>query len=127
MDNGAEGKVQVCYASLAIYSGQQIKEVLSQALQVSPSLVGEKRGCFSWIYSTQDDLKSERIEDHLEALRSRFACHTDQLIRFVQEGCEVRVWIYYGVGEVNGSFVLDPSLIAWLSSFSADICVDVWS
>ena len=118
---------QVCYASLALYSKQKIEEEISAALGATPTLVGNRRGIFSWIFSTQDVTGLETVEDHVQSIRRHFAAHTEELVRLSKSGCEVRVWIYFGIAEVNRSFVLSAELIDWLSRFEADVCVDVWS
>lgn len=117
----------VYYASLAIYAKRNMAAEIAQALNTSPSFVGEKRGNFSWICSTQGDSTCSGIEQHLQLLKRRFGGVTDELIRFANEGCEIRIWVYFGMNGINGAFVLEPEFLAWLASFSADICIDVWS
>lgn len=126
---GACGEIKQldCYASLAIYSGRNREEEISEALRVSPSLVGERKGIFSWIYSTQNEPHCRTIEQHLRFLKRRIGSGKQELVRFEEEGCEIRIWVYFGIEEMNGSFVLEPNFLAWLSSFGADICVDVWA
>ena len=120
-------KSQICYASLAIYSTHKLEEKISEALRTPPSITGERAGNFSWIYSTQNALTDKGVEHHLELLRHHFGDSTQELIRLAREGCEIRLWVYFGAEEINSSFVLEAKLLAWLSSFDADVCVDVWN
>lgn len=115
----------VCYASLAIYAKRD-REAEIVGLLGTPSLTGEKRGNFSYIYSTRGTIEHASVEEHLHYIQDRFSGSTEALVRLSEEGCEMRVWIYFGVAQVNHAFVLQESFIKWLSSFSADVCVDAW-
>lgn len=117
---------QVVYASLAIYSPGNREGEISRALKMPASLVGERRGTFSWIYSTKGDMRYGTVEQHLQALKDCFAGVSHELSRFAANGCDMRIWIYFETSELNTAFVLEPDFIAWLSSFGADVCVDVW-
>lgn len=118
---------QICYASLAIYTKSNRENEISELLAVSPSLVGERRGTFSWIYSTKDSPNIASVEKHLRCIREKFEHTTHVLTRLSSEGGEIRVWIYLGLSEINHAFVLPDDFIKWLASFDADICVDTWA
>lgn len=117
-----------CYASLAIYSKTDREDEISNALQMPPSVAREKAGNFSWIYSTRDVLDREKsVEQHLQFLKCNLCERTSQLIGLARDGCEIRLWIYFDSDEINSAFVCEVEFINWLSSFDADICVDIWN
>lgn len=118
---------QICYASLAIYTKSNRENEISEFLGTSPTLVGERRGTFSWIYSTKDSPGIATVEEHLQCIREKFEQATHALTRLSSEDGEIRVWIYLGLAEINHAFVLPEDFIKWLASFSADICVDTWA
>lgn len=120
-------KQQVCYTSLAIYSKQDITQDVCEALQRAPSRTGERNGTYSWIYSTQNESGISTVEQHIDLLKEYLNVGTEALIRMSREGCEMRVWIYFGLTDANQAFVVPPRFLAWLASFGADICVDIWS
>lgn len=128
MNTSKKARSQVFYASLAIYSSRNMVEEISEGLQIQPSTTGERAGVFSWIYSTRNSRNCKNVEQHLQLLRRKFADSTQQLVRFTGEGCEITVWVFFGVGkEINSCIALDVELLAWLSSFGADVCIDVWN
>ncbi|WP_162435336.1 DUF4279 domain-containing protein [Pseudoxanthomonas koreensis] len=116
----------VCYASLAIYAKHDREAEIVDLLGSAPSLAGERRGTFSCIYSTRDVLEHASVEEHVQYLQEKFSDSTQALTRLSDEGCEIRVWIYFGVAQVNRAFVLQDGFIKWLSLFNADVCVDAW-
>ena len=122
-----EMKPQVCYASLAIYSKRDCLEEVSRVLDIAPTTYREKSGVFSWIYSTKDEKSCKDLEQHLKLLRHRFNEATDNLVRLSHGDFEIRLWVYFGVGEINSSILLEEELIAWLALFRSDIYVDVWA
>jgi len=117
----------IFYTSLAIYSKQDISDEIERVLEVIPTRTGEKGGTFSWIYSTQGASNCHTIEEHLQLLKSQFYKKTHELNVLSAEMSEIRVWIYFGMEDVNQAFIVSPELISWLSVFGADVCVDVWS
>jgi hypothetical protein len=119
-------KSNVCYASLAIYSKVDFSNDIFRELDVAPSRSGEKAGNFHWIYSTQE-AGFRTVEKHLEQLMSWFEERTTGLKRLVDRGAEIRIWVYFGVAQINQAFVISPETIRWLAELGADVCVDVWT
>jgi len=117
----------VCYASLAIYTKHDREAEIIGLLGDAPSLTGERRGTFSYIYSTRNMIENASIEEHLQCIQDRFSDLTQALVSLSDEGCEMRIWIYFGVAGINRAFVLQGGLIKWMSSFGADVCVDAWA
>lgn len=116
----------VCYASLAIYAKRDREAEVVSLLGDAPSLTGERRGTFSYIYSTRGAFESASIEEHLQYIQDRFLASTQALVSLSAEGCEMRIWIYFGIAEINRAFVMRDGFIKWLSLFGADVCVDAW-
>lgn len=129
--NAEDEKQNRFHASLAVYSKSDLIGEVSKSLGVKPSRSGKKNDYFFWIYSTQDIFPADNIEWHLLHLKSTFLSQTQDLARLVDDGMQVRIWIYFGYGGynggINGSFVLSNEIIDWISSFRGDIYVDVWS
>ncbi len=117
---------QICYASIAIYSKHNAETEITSALGISPSRTGERNGTFSWIYSSQGLSEGGTAEEHACLLKDVFEKKTSQLTRLSEEGAEIRIWVYFGIREINESFVLDKDFVKWISLFDADIYVDVW-
>lgn len=117
----------VCYVSLAIYSKRECGNRVGEVLRISPSLVVERNGTYSWIWSTKDELEENSVEDHFRLIKKMFFTRTQELISLASDGFEIRLWIYFGLSEANRSFVVDTELLKWLSSFGSDICVDAWN
>lgn len=115
------------YATLAIYSKHPQTDAVTAMLEIEPTRVGEKRGIFSWLFSTAEINRSNRIEDHAEEILNVFGSRVEQLKELGSAGSEIRLWVYFGLSEPNQAFVLSPALVEFLSSLGADICVDVWS
>ena len=116
----------ICYASLAIYAKRDREEEIAGLLGDTPTLTGERRGIFSCIYSTRGVVESASIEEHLQCIKDKFSDATQALVRLSGDGCEMRIWIYFGVAETNHAFVLQDGFIRWIASFGADVCVDAW-
>lgn len=129
--NSKDEKQNRFYASLAVYSENDLLDEISRGLGAKPSRSGKKNDYFFWVYSTKDISPAENIEWHLQHLKSTFLDQTQELARLVNDGKQVRIWIYFGYGGyndgINGSFVLSDEIINWISSFKGDIYVDVWS
>lgn len=120
-------KQQICYASLAVYSKQDMVQEIGEALRQEPSRTGQRNGTYSWIYSTQDAASCSTVEQHVSLLKATLDPSTQALIRLSKNGCEIRAWIYFGLIDTNQAFVMSAEFITWLASFGADICVDAWS
>lgn len=59
-------------------------------------------------------------------MKDAFEARTKEIIRLVDEGCEIRVWIYFESLDINRAFVLNDDFIGLISLFKADVYVDVW-
>ncbi|MCI4569371.1 DUF4279 domain-containing protein [Lysobacter sp. CFH 32150] len=115
------------YATLAIYSKHFKSDEVTALLEISPTRVGEKGRVFSWLLSTIEVLQSNRIEDHASEILKIFDPRRESLRKLALEGCEIRLWLYFGLDQPNRAFVVSPELIEFLGSLQADICIDVWS
>ncbi|MBN8793259.1 MAG: hypothetical protein J0I01_13620 [Stenotrophomonas nitritireducens] len=119
-------KSQICYASLAVYAKYDRAAELLDFMGGAPTLTGERGGGFSYIYSTRGVFDSVSPEEHVEYIKDKFYGSTEFLSRLFGEGCEMRVWVFFEVSEENRAVVLDQGFIEWMSSFGADLCIDVW-
>lgn len=114
------------YATLAIYSEGARDERITSLLEIEPTRIGEKRGVFSWLFSTIDLIHSNKPEDHTDEIINIFSSKADALRGLVHDGIEIRLWLYVATEEPNKSFVLSPELLGFLAKFKADVCVDIW-
>lgn len=129
--NAEDEKQNRFYASLAVYSENDLIDEVSRGLDAKPSRSGKRNDYFFLIYSTKEISLADSIEGHLLHLKSTFVSQTHELARLANEGARIRIWIYFGYGGynggINGSFVLSDEIITWISSFKGEIYIDVWS